>query len=209
MDRGRSLVLLSSADQAAHTVPLVGCWVAGNAGVRDPLVAAACLRFLCRWGRLKSSGACLATGHQCCCVIKLMAIVPCVVCGVFTSSCASCNPDLQQGSVRQGHRCRRQLLAAAVLTRQRRGTAVLRGACQSGGRPVTAAGAPLQLTLAPRAGLSASSLPGCSLPTAAPARLPSRPLSAQSTSLWLCWWRQRQRCCRQQHLAALQSQAGR
>lgn len=48
MDRGRSLVLLSADDAAAYSQPLVGCWVAGNVDVRHPLVAAACLRFLCR-----------------------------------------------------------------------------------------------------------------------------------------------------------------
>ena len=49
MDRARSLVPLPAADAASYGVPLVGCWVAGAAAdVRHPLVAAACLRFLCR-----------------------------------------------------------------------------------------------------------------------------------------------------------------
>lgn len=48
MDRGRSLVPLAASEAAAYSTPLVGCWVAGVADVRHPLVAAACLRFLCR-----------------------------------------------------------------------------------------------------------------------------------------------------------------
>ncbi|KAL4427991.1 hypothetical protein ABPG75_002080 [Micractinium tetrahymenae] len=47
MDRGRSLVPLAASDPTAHSMPLVGCWVAGSADMRHPLVAAACLRFLC------------------------------------------------------------------------------------------------------------------------------------------------------------------
>ncbi|KAL4445401.1 hypothetical protein ABPG77_011226 [Micractinium sp. CCAP 211/92] len=47
MDPGRSLVPLAARDRAAHSTPLVGCWVAGRVDERHPLVAAACLRFLC------------------------------------------------------------------------------------------------------------------------------------------------------------------
>lgn len=47
MDQGRSLVLLSPDDPAAYSVPLMGVWAAGVDCVRSPLVAAACLKFLC------------------------------------------------------------------------------------------------------------------------------------------------------------------
>ena len=47
MDQGRSLVPLALDDPAARSVPLVGVWVAGAPDVRHPLVAGACLRFLC------------------------------------------------------------------------------------------------------------------------------------------------------------------
>jgi hypothetical protein len=48
MDCARSLALLPATDPAAYSTPLVGCWVAAPGGVRDPLVAAACTRFVCR-----------------------------------------------------------------------------------------------------------------------------------------------------------------
>ena len=47
-DRARALVLLPACEAAAYSMPLVGCWVAVPADVEHPLVAAACLRYMCR-----------------------------------------------------------------------------------------------------------------------------------------------------------------
>lgn len=63
MDRGRSLVPLAATDAAAYSTPLVGCWVAGAADVKHPIVAAACLRYLCWWAWSRA-----LFGHACRCV---------------------------------------------------------------------------------------------------------------------------------------------
>ncbi|GAB4818594.1 hypothetical protein N2152v2_005640 [Parachlorella kessleri] len=47
MDQGRSLVPLAATESTAYAVPLMGVWAAGVDSVRHPLVAAACIKFLC------------------------------------------------------------------------------------------------------------------------------------------------------------------